>query len=694
MFVWMIALTLLLAPGAERLSDSGAPDNDDPFLWLERIDDEGALEWARDWNRKTVEELEAVPEFRDVYDRSLEILNSRERIAVPDLRGEKVYNFWQDAANVRGVWRRAELDRYLTSDPRWEVLLDLDELARSEGENWVYKGATCLWPEHRHCMIHLSRGGGDAVVLREFDTAAGTFVEGGFEVPEAKSRISWRDRDSLWVGTDFGEATLTDSGYPRTARLWRRGTGLDEAQTVFEAGMEDMSVAAMSMRNPDGRYDLVVRRPSFFESERFLILDGRRVRLDLPPGANLHDLFRDRLLVSLRSDWDVGVRTYPRGALLAIELNHLLEGGRDFDLLFEPEERVSLGQVATTRDRVVIATLENVRGRLYELAPSEGGWARTRVDLPDLGTVAITSAESDSDRYFVTYSDFLTPSALYFVEAGRAREVRRLPEFFDASGLESRQYEAVSRDGTRVPYFLVGPRGLAPDGTHPTLLYGYGGFEIPMRPGYSATVGAAWLERGGVYVVANIRGGGEFGARWHQAALKENRHRAFEDFVAVAEDLIRRGITSPRRLGIMGGSNGGLLVGAAFTLRPELFNAVVCQVPLLDMRRYHRLLAGASWTAEYGDPDDPEMWSYIRTYSPYHNVEPGREYPRVLFTSSTRDDRVHPGHARKMVARMSEQGHPVYYYENIEGGHGGAANSEQRAFINALIYAYLWKMLG
>ncbi len=594
---------------------------------------------------------------------------------------------------MRGVWRRTTLDSFLTAEPDWEVLLDLDELARSEEENWVYKGATCLLPDHRRCMIHLSRGGGDAVVLREFDTAAGAFVEGGFELPEAKSAVSWRDGDSLWIGTDFGEGTLTDSGYPRMARLWRRGTDLDEAETVFETGVEDMIAAALSVHNPEGRYDLVVRRPAFFQSEHFLMLDGRRVKLDLPPDARLHGIFRDRLLVSPRSDWDVGTRVYPQGALLAVDLNRLLQGGRDFDLLFEPEERVSLGQVATTRDRVLIATLDNVRGHLYELAMTEDGWARTRVDLPDLGTVSITSAGRDSDRYFATYTDFLTPSVLYLVDGGRAREVKRLPEFFDASGMEARQYEAVSRDGTRVPYFLVGPRDLDPDGTHPTLLYGYGGFEIPMRPGYASTVGAAWLERGGVYVVANIRGGGEFGARWHQAALKKNRHLAFDDFIAVAEDLIRRDITSPRRLGIMGGSNGGLLVGAAFTRRPELFNAVVCQVPLLDMRRYNRLLAGASWMAEYGDPDDPEMWEYIRTYSPYHNIESGRDYPRVLFTTSTRDDRVHPGHARKMVARMAELGYPVYYYENIEGGHGGAANNEQRAYVTGLVYAYLWKTL-
>jgi prolyl oligopeptidase len=693
MMAWMIALVLFLPPTGEWLRASEVSDNDDPFLWLEEIEGERALDWAREWNRRTVEELEGVPEFREVFDRGLAILNSRERIAVPDLQGERVYNFWQDAEHVRGVWRRTTLDGYLTAEPDWEVLLDLDELARSEGENWVYKGATCLLPDHRRCMIHLSRGGGDAVVLREFDTAAGAFVEGGFELPEAKSAVSWRDGDSLWIGTDFGDGTLTDSGYPRMARLWRRGTDLDEAETVFETGVEDMMAAALSVHNPEGRYDLVVRRPAFFQSEHFLLLDGRRVKLDLPPDARLHGIFRDRLLVFLRSDWDVATRVYPQGALLAVDLNRLLQGGRDFDLLFEPEERVSLGQVATTRDRVLITTLDNVLGHLYELAVTEDGWARTRVDLPDLGTVSITSAGRDSDRYFATYTDFLTPSVLYLVDGGRAREVKRLPEFFDASGLEARRYEAVSRDGTRVPYFLVGPRDLDPDGTHPTLLYGYGGFEIPMRPGYAATVGASWMERGGVYVVANIRGGGEFGARWHQAALKKNRHRAFEDFIAVAEDLIRRGITSPRHLGIMGGSNGGLLVGAALTLRPDLFNAVVCQVPLLDMRRYNRLLAGASWMAEYGDPDDPEMWEYIRTYSPYHNVEPDRDYPRVLFTTSTRDDRVHPGHARKMVARMAELGYPVYYYENIEGGHGGAANNEQRAYVTGLVYAYLWKTL-
>lgn len=670
-----------------------AEAGDDPYLWLEEVEGAKSLEWVKQWNEKTVRALASDEEFANLQTRILEILNSRERIAYPDQMGQYIYNFWQDDEHVRGVWRRTSVADYLSGDPDWEIVLDVDALAEKERENWVFKGAFCLYPEYRRCMIRLSRGGGDAVVQREFDTVTKAFVADGFFVPEAKSRVAWRDENSLWVGTNFGPDSLTTSGYPRTARLWRRGTPLQEAETVFEGKQEDVAAGVSRVFTPEGVYDLASRSPDFFTNEFFLLLDGRRVRLDLPLDAEIQEIFQDHLIVSLRSDWSVAGHSYPQDALLAIPLDDFLAGSREFTVLFEPEERISLAQVSRTKDRLLLRVLDNVRSRLFEVEKSGDGWQRREVDLPKLGTIQIVSTSVASSDYYVTFTDFLTPTSLYRVERGRATLVKQMPAFFDTSNLEVLQKEAVSADGTRIPYFVVQRKDLEQNGRNPTLLYGYGGFEIPLVPQYNPVTGAAWLERGGVYAVANIRGGGEFGARWHQAALKKNRHKAYEDFIAVAEALIAEKITSPRHLGIMGGSNGGLLVGAVVTKRPDLFNAVVCQVPLLDMKRYSHLLAGASWIAEYGDPDDPDMWEYIKTYSPYHNVKPGVRYPRVLFMTSTKDDRVHPGHARKMVAKMTDLGHEIYYYENTEGGHAAAANNRQRAFMSALAYSYLWKQL-
>ncbi len=636
-----------------------------------------------------------MPEYAPTYDKLLEIYDSKEKIPRISFMGPYVYNFWQDAEHVRGIWRRTSIDSYAAAEPAWETVLDLDALGAAEGENWVWKGADCLWPDNRHCLVSLSRGGADATEKREFDTFAKRFVDGGFELAEAKSWTSWRDADTLWVGTDFGEGSLTTSGYPRISRLWRRGTALEEAPVVFEGVAEDVAAGVSSFHTPWGRYDVALRTPAFFRGIRYLRLGERLVKLELPDDVEMRGIFADRMLLSLRTPWEVGEQTYTAGALLAIDLDDFLGGSRRFDVLFEPAERVSLDQVTITRERVVVTTLDNVRSRMYSHRLDEtGGWTRQEIELPGLGTVYLGSTSDFDDEFVFLYTDFLTPSSLYLVDGDAAPErLKTTPEWFDAGGMEVAQHEATSADGTRIPYFVVTPKGFTADGTAPTLLYGYGGFEVAMQPVYSPGGGAAWLERGGVWVLANIRGGGEFGPAWHQAALKGNRQRAFDDFIAVAEDLVARRITSPEHLGIMGGSNGGLLVGAAFTQRPELFGAVVCQVPLLDMKRYHTLLAGASWMAEYGDPDDPDDWEYIKAWSPYQNVKPDVDYPEVFFYTSTRDDRVHPGHARKMVARMIEQGHPVLYFENTEGGHAAGSTNAQRAKMWALTYAYLWEAL-
>ena len=669
--------------------------SDDPFLWLEEVEGEKALAWVAEQSAATTKVLEARPEFEPIRKQTLEILDSADRIPYVGIRGNQLYNFWQDENHVRGIWRRTSLEQYRTTEPEWETVLDIDALVEIEGESWVWKGPSCLGPEYRHCMVALSRGGGDAVVYREFDTVAKAFVTDGFSLPEAKSDVNWQDTDHLWVGTDFGEGSLTDSGYPRIVKLWTRGTPLEDAATIFEGKAEDVSVSAHSRHTPEGRYDIISRTPAFFRGEYFLRLGDRLVKLDLPDDVQFHGFFKDQLMIALRSDWTIGGTTYPQDALMAIDLDAFLEGHRSFDLLFEPSAKVSLGGIAWTRDRLLMTTLDNVRGRLYELQPTDEGWDRKQVPLPGLGQASFAATSKDQDLYLFSYQDFLTPSSLWLIEGDEKPEkLKSTPAFFDTEGMTVTQHETKSADGTLIPYFLVTPKGYTPNGKSPTLLYGYGGFEISLTPFYSAKWGTAWLERGGVVALATIRGGGEFGPAWHQAALKSNRNKSFEDFIAVAEDLSRRKITSPEHLGIMGGSNGGLLVGAVMTQRPELFDAVVCQVPLLDMKRYNKLLAGASWMAEYGNPDIPEEWAFIQKWSPYHNVTKDADYPEALFITSTRDDRVHPGHARKMVALLQSLGHPVLYYENTEGGHAAAADHGQKARMTALEMTYLWMKTG
>jgi prolyl oligopeptidase len=670
-----------------------AAEETDPFMWLEEINGQRALEWVKAQNARTTKALEAVKQFKPIYRRNLEILDSRDRIATPSFYGLAVYNFWQDQDHVRGIWRRTTLDSYTTGKPDWETVIDVDALARADGTPWVFKGATCLPPEYTRCMVALSPGGGDAVVEREFDTTAKDFVKDGFSLPKAKSRVAWRDQNTLWVGTDLGEGSLTTSGYPRIVKLWTRGTPVGEAKTVFEGEPGDVSSAGNSIFAPEGRYDLVQRVPAFFRSEKYLVLAGRLVKLEVPEDSDIEEIFKDQLLISLRSDWAVGGKVYPTGALLAIGLDEFLRGGRKFEILFQPTPKTALGSVTATRERVVVSWLDNVRGRISTFALADGAWKREEIPLPTLGTVRVTTATDAADDFFYTYQDFLTPSSLFLAAGADVKKVGSMPAFFDAAGMNVDQFEATSKDGTRIPYFVVTPKGFKADGKQPTLLYGYGGFEVPELPTYSGAVGASWLERGGVYVLANIRGGGEFGPKWHKAAMKGYHMRNFQDFAAVAEDLIARKITSPRHLGIMGGSQGGLLVGGTFTLRPELFNAVVAQVPLADMKRFNHLLAGASWMAEYGDPDKPEEWAYIQKWSPYELLRKGVKYPTPFYWTNTRDDRVHPAHARKMVAKLESFGDPVYYFENIEGGHSSGSVNSEKAYINALQYAYLWKML-
>lgn len=683
-----------------------APDSTDPFLWLEGVDDEKALGWVRERNAVSQKELMAQPGFEHTRAQLLEVLNAKDRIPNVTRRGDWLYNFWQDEHNKRGLWRRTTLADYRQANPKWETVLDLDALAAAEKENWVWGGAACLGPSYRHCLISLSRGGADAKVVREFDAAKKEFVSGGFSLPEAKGDVDWIDADTIYVATDFGPGSMTDSGYPRVIKRWKRGTPLSAAVTVFEGEAKDVAVHVSVDPTPGFERTVFYRSLDFYNTKVFLLdreAKGEKlVPLDIPSDASPAFL-RDTLLLSLRSEMTVGEQRFPAGSLLHTNASAYLQGQRKLAALFTPTATRSLSGYTATKSHVLLNIIDNVAGKLEQWHKSGDTFTRREVNAPYPGSLGVSALHDPlikddplAEAYWLSYTDFLTPDSLYL--GSTANEKRELLKsrgsLFDNAGMRAEQRFATSKDGTKVPYFVVWPKGAKPDGANPTLLYGYGGFEISLKPWYSGGFGRNWYSRGGVLVVANIRGGGEYGPRWHQAAVKANKQRSYDDFIAVAEDLIQHQITSPKHLGIMGGSNGGLLVGATVVQRPDLFNAVVCQVPLLDMRRYHTLLAGASWMAEYGNPDRPDEWAYIAKYSPYQNVKPGVKYPRVLFTTSTRDDRVHPGHARKMAARMLAQGHDILYYENIEGGHGGAADNEQRAHLQALEFSYLWQQLG
>ena len=696
------------------------PEGEAPDLWLEEVHGEAALAWVREHNARTEGELCARADYAEFRPRLKALMDARERIPYVSRIGHDFYNFWQDAEHPRGLWRRTTLASYRLAEPVWETVLDLDALAAAEGENWVWHGADVCTPARdaegrpvwRRCLIDLSRGGADATVVREFDLVERRFIaagEGGFTLSEAKSSASWIDADTLAVGTDFGPGSMTDSGYPRVIKAWKRGTPLADAPTIHEGEAGDVS-AWVSIDDTPGFERIVHGRSIDFYSTAMWLVgpDGSRREISKPADASLG--FHERWAVmELRSDFVLADGTrHPAGSLLVAEADALMAQGCEalrWTALFVPTPTCSLGGSTWTRGHVLLNLLDQVANRVEELHfdAATGGWMRRAVALPGPGTLGIGALHEPhlpddplAEHYWVTYADFLTPDSLMLAEAGRdAPEVlKQRPRYFDAAGLVAEQRFATSADGTRVPYFVVRPKDAPMDGSTPTLLYGYGGFEVSMQPWYSGGFGLAWYERGGALVVANIRGGGEFGPAWHQAAVGEHKPRSHEDFIAVAEDLVASGLSSPARLGIMGGSNGGLLVGAAMTRRPDLFGAVVCQVPLLDMLRYHRLLAGASWMAEYGDPDQPEQRAWIERYSPYQALREGVSYPRALFTTSTRDDRVHPGHARRMVARLEALGQPVLYYENIEGGHGGAADNAQRAHLQALEFAYLWSRLG
>ena len=714
----------MTSPVASPAALPAPTPGNDPFAWLEDVHGADATTWVLARNAEATERLAGGGRLAELTEQIREVLDDDARIpAVTDVGG-LLYNFWRDAQSPRGQWRRTTRSAYEApgvTDIEWDVLLDLDALNTSEDEDWVWAGAQVLRPDATRAFIHLSHGGSDASVTREFDLVSRTFIspdDGGFYRPEAKGSLSWIDLDTAFVFTDFGPGTLTGSGYPRLAKRWTRGTALSEADVVYEGGDDDMYISAHHDRTPGFERDFVSRSIAFYDSELFLLGPADELTLIEIPRSAEALINREWLAVQLRDEWTLEDASYPAGALIAIRFADFLAGARKFEVLFTPTPTTSLSDATWTRNHLILTTLVDVQNTLTVLTPpgasdpsaASGNWERSELlGAPSLGTLEVRAVDSDaSDDVWLIATDFLTPTTLHRIAVtgvspstdpnatatADVMEPKSTPAFFDASDLEISQRFVTSADGTRVPYFLVHAKDLVPTGTTPTLLYGYGGFEISLTPTYSGALGRAWLARGGAYALANIRGGGEYGPAWHQSALKANRHRAYEDFAAVAQNLIVSGVTAPAHLGIKGGSNGGLLTGNMLVHYPELFGAVVIQVPLLDMHRYPHLLAGASWMAEYGNPDDADEWEFIRTFSPYHLVDSDADYPPVLLTTSTRDDRVHPGHARKMAALLNAWGKDVTYYENIEGGHAGAADSAQAAHMAALAYEFCWERLS
>jgi prolyl oligopeptidase len=674
----LFALGCLFATGALAVT------TDDKFAWLEDVHGAKQLAWVAEQNKTALGVLKADPRYRKNYDSVLEVLDATDRIPMGSLRGGFVYNFWQDAANPKGLWRRTTIASYQAKAPQWEVLLDVGALAKAEKENWVFKGAGCD-PSEQHCLISLSRGGGDAVVTREYDLKAKALTTDGFSLPEAKVDVSYVDGDTILYATSAD--AQTDSGYARTVRLWKRGTPVASAPTIYEGQKSDVSVVSMTAHRKEGDFAFLLRALDFYHTEYFAVEGGKARKLDLPLSADVRDMSAGRLIAILRDSYARDGKTYPKGALVAFHLDGALE------LIYAPSARESVETVSAGRDKLYAVIMNNVISAVHAFVPEGGVWKDTALKLPGNGAAEIASTNDYGPEAMFSFQNYLTPTTLYFDKGdNHPAPIKSLPARFDASNLVTEQFEAVSKDGTKVPYFVTRPKTLS--GPAPTVLYGYGGFEISLTPGYSANFGRLWLSHGGIYVVANIRGGGEFGPAWHDAALKTKRQHAYDDFAAVATDLEKRGLTTPPQLGIMGGSNGGLLVSTVMVQHPELFGAVVCQVPLIDMIAYTHIGAGASWIGEYGDPAVPAERDYILTYSPYQNVKPDVKYPPVFFVTATSDDRVSPVHARKMAAKMEEQGHEVLFYENTDGGHAAAADHKQSAEMWGLSFVYLAQKLG
>ena len=677
---------------ALMLSAGTATAQEDPFLWLEEVDSPRAMAWVEAQNAKARARLEGDRRYAGYLAEARAIFAAEDRIPIPRLRAGGVDNLWQDTAHPHGLWRHTSLASYRSAEPQWRTLLDVDALARAEGRNWFFHGASCLKPSETRCLVNLSDGGGDAVEIREFDAGRGRFVEGGFRFDEGKQDADWLDADTLVVGREWTKGEVTTSGYPYVLKTVRRdGT----ATELFRGERTDVSTNAIVLRGEGGAVDGIVasRGLTFFESEFSLLTEAGALKLPLPRKATYQAYVDGRAVFTLQEPF----AGFSAGALVGLPISEFKRdpAAARLELIFQPSARQAITETMETRGALVVALLDEVRGAVDVWRREDGRWASRRLPLPKDASVDLVSASSKDETLFVMTEGFLSPDALWLADAGqtRAEMVKALPARFDAAQHRVQQFWATSADGTKIPYFVVSRKDARLDGSTPTLLYGYGGFEVAETPAYRPELGKIWLERGGAYVLANIRGGGEFGPAWHQAARRENRQRAFDDFAAVAGDLVARKLTSPRRLGIYGRSNGGVLTSVSMTQHPELFNAVVIESPLIDMLRYHKLPAGASWVGEYGDPEAPEDHAFIARYSAYQLLRPDVGYPEPYITTNTRDDRVHPGHARKFAARLEALGKPYVYFENTFGGHANATDPELNAQRWARHYVYLTQKL-
>ncbi len=669
--------------------------------WLEEVEGEEALAFATSMNEVSLARLQADARYQGLYDSALEVLQSADRIPYVGVRGGELWNFWRDAENTHGLWRKTSVESYATDNPDWDVVLDLDALAEEEDKNWVWRGSSCLAPEYRHCILTLSDGGSDAAVRREWDMETRAFVDGGFEIEETKGATAWIDENTLLVATALDEAEATTSGYPFVVKRWERGTAIEDATPVLTGAADNVGVWPARFEDADGTaYMAAVQSESFFEQVYWYLPDGATgepVQFPLPRRVSPYSLFSDQLVFAVGQDWTPveGGATYPAGAVLSYSMSEFAASGElpQIHEVFVPNDRQSVGSVAATADNLLVVINDNVVGTLNAFQFGEGGWTSQPIDAPENASISIVTADDQGDLAYVNVEGFLTPETLYRLTPELSLEpAKSAPSWFDTEGLVVEQRQATSTDGTQVPYFIVRAEGASEAG--PTLLYAYGGFQVSLTPNYSGTLGRMWLEQGGTYVLANIRGGGEFGPAWHQAGLRTERQRIYDDLIAVAEALIEDGVTTPGQLGVEGGSNGGLLTGVMYTQRPDLFGAVISQVPLLDMMRFHLLLAGASWQDEYGFPDENEdERAFLRSISPVHNVATGGDYPPLFLLTSTKDDRVHPGHARKMAYLLNELGEEVLYYENMEGGHSAAANLEETAKRLSLEFTFLMQEL-
>lgn len=696
-----IGLLVLLTAAWMWATPQAPAEAPDKYQWLEDVNGARSLAWVRAENQRTDKVLKSDPRYAQFEATAVKVLESPQRLPDPELNGQDVYNFWQDAQHVQGILRRTSVKDYLTSSPQWQTVLDYDALSKQDGKKWVAHGRACLYPGNELCMIELSAGGEDAATLREFNLRTGKFVENGFVLPRSKQNVAWLDKDTLLVARDWGQGTMTKSGYPFVVKLWKRGQPLEQAKEIYRGAQTDMVVGPFAVHDADGhQLNFLVRQVNFFQIEVSLLTANGAERVALPMKVDVDNMamVKGRLIVMLNEDWTPSDRKIPQGSMIALDAEALKRDPMHLRpvVVFSPTATEFVQEAQVTKDHVVVTTLDNVQGRVYSYTPGGNGvWTRQKLDVPNNRTVHIASTNWSDDRVFVTVTGFLTPSSLLFGDAAGSalHEAKALPPQFDASRDVVEQFQAISKDGTKVPYFIVRPKDMKYNGTNPTLLTAYGGFQISNTPTYSAVTGKLWLEHGGVFVLANIRGGGEFGPAWHEAGLKTHRQRIYDDFSAVAQDLISRHITSSRHLGIQGGSNGGLLMGVEMTQHPEMWNAIVIQVPLLDMLRYEHIAAGASWVAEYGSVSVPEERAFLASISPYNQLKPNVHYPEPLIFTTTKDDRVGPVHARKFAAKMEEFHEPFFYEEIIEGGHGAGADLKERAQTSALVFTYLSRKL-